>query len=116
MVTATKRTMRMFLIAIMTLFQIIEANVFDVQELNQAKCEGSLNIIDKNGKRHSFTSSEDDLKLTIMEAAVHGCGCFRMYKFKKGRGRSVFIAGGDILTNDEFFTNIRSIRKIPCHV
>ena len=56
-------------------------------------CEGSLNIFDTSGKRHSFAFSQDGLnKLKILNATVHGCGCFRMHKFNKGRGQSMSIS------------------------
>ena len=76
-------------------------------------CEGSLNIFDTSGKRHSFAFSQDGLnKLKILNATVHGCGCFRMHKFNKGRGQSMPISSGDVFTEEDLdFKYISSVRK-----
>ena len=95
-----------------TLSQSIEGENFDPH------CEGSLNIFDKSGKRHSFASTQDGLKkLVILNATVHGCGCFRMYKFSKGNGQSMFVSNGDLFMEEDLdFKYIRSIRKEKCSI
>ena len=73
-------------------------------------CKGSLNIFDTSGKRHNFTFGQDGLKkLVILNATVEGCGCFRMHKFNKGRGDSMFMSSGDVFTKEDLdFIYIRS--------
>merc|ERR1711963_501182 len=80
-------------------------------------CEGSLNIFDTSGESHSFAYSQDGLnKLKILNATVHGCGCFRMHKFNKGRGQSMFMSTGDVFTEEDLdFKYIRSVRKESCY-
>jgi len=89
----------------------------DVDNINQPNCEGSLNIFDTSGKRHSFAFSQDGLKkLAILNATVHGCGCFSMYKFNKGNGASMFVSNGDVFTKEDLdFKYIRSVRKESCY-
>ena len=87
-----------------TTLSAIEGENFD------PNCEGSLNIFDTSGKRHNFTFGQDGLKkLVILNATVEGCGCFRMHKFNKGRGDSMFMSSGDVFTKEDLdFIYIRS--------
>merc|ERR1711973_348752 len=94
-----------------TLSVSIEGENFDPH------CEGSLNIFDTSGNEHSFAFTKDDLnKLAILNATVHGCGCFRIHKFNKGRGQSMFMSSGDVFTEEDLdFKYIRSVRKEKCN-
>ena len=101
-----------FMTLVTTTFSVsIEGENFD------PNCEGSLNIFDTSGKSHSFAFSQDGLnKLKILNATVHGCGCFRMHKFNKGRGQSMPISSGDVFTEEDLdFKYIRSVRKEKCN-
>ena len=94
-----------------TTLSVCEGENFD------PNCLGALNIFDKSGKEHFFAFSQDGLKkLKILNATVHGCGCFRMHKFDKGRGQSMPISSGDVFTEEDLdFKYIRSVRKESCY-
>ena len=79
-------------------------------------CEGSLNVFDTSGKTHSFASNQDGLKkLAVLNATVHGCGCFLMYKGKQGNSQSMLVSVGSVLTGENLkFKYIGSVRKITC--
>ena len=97
-----------FMTLVTTTFSIsIDGENFD------PNCEGSLNIFDTSGKEHFFAFSQDgSKKLMILNATVHGCGCFRMHKFNKGRGQSMPISSGDVFTEEDLdFKYISSVRK-----
>ena len=92
------------------LSQTIEGENFDPH------CEGSLNVFDTSGKGHSFASNQDGLKkLAVLNATVHGCGCFLMYKGKQGNSQSMLVSVGSVLTGENLkFKYIGSVRKITC--
>ena len=88
----------------------LQTNMFWVKE--QSKC------IYFSREKLWFASTQDGLKkLVILNATVHGCGCFRMYKFSKGNGQSMFVSNGDLFTEEDLdFKFIRSIRKEKCSI
>ena len=100
-----------FMTLVTTTLSVCEGENFD------PNCQGALNIFDTSGKEHFFAFSQDGLKkLKILNATVHGCGCFRMHKFDKGRGQSMPISSGDVFTEEDLdFKYIRSVRKEKCN-
>merc|ERR1711988_1733555 len=100
-----------FMTLVTTTLSVCEGENFD------PNCLGALNIFDTSGKEHFFAFSQDGLKkLKILNATVHGCGCFRMHKFDKGRGQSMPISSGDVFTEEDLdFKYIRSVRKEKCN-
>merc|ERR1719244_2377412 len=88
----------------------ISHRIFDVIDAPQ-ECNGSVTLFE--GTEENVMTEDGDIeRLDVEKAVVEGCGCFRLHAKKKGKGKSVFLSGGEKTFQNKM--KVRSVKKVDC--
>jgi len=89
--------------------------VIDTEDINGAKCEGSLVVIKSDGTKEVFKDDEKSVKLDVAEVYVELCGCYNIFSKKNFKGTEAFLTVGKTLKKEDF-KFIKSIQKTSCDI
>ena len=87
------------------------------------KCDGSIVLLTEETKTVLHSSGETiyefqntNKTIRINRAEAQGCGCFRIFTKRNGRGASASLRSGEALTSDDrtFIPVVRSVVRLPC--
>merc|ERR1711915_43185 len=107
--------------SIFTSCVVSSSQVVDSWKINEPGCEGSLLISDTTNQKITINEEnnfrEDNLNIAVASAQVEGCGCFRVFSGRKGKGASALIQRGTKLNQKDIgFKKIRSAQRVLCQV
>ena len=105
------KTPYLFLIIVL-LLPAHKGNLIDV-ETKEGECKGSVTLYE--GSEETVVTKDENMRLTVDKMKVEGCGCWRLYNKKGGRGRSYFLTRrGEQMGEDIGWRKVRSVRKVEC--
>ena len=86
-----------------------------ISPLSLAECDGSLEFGTEEGTIN-IHQSLDKAKIRYQSVKMTGCGCFKIYSGKNGKGASryLFALLGKLSAEELGFGLIRSIGRVPC--
>ena len=88
-------------------FNVPSSRIFDTQALDK-ECHGSVRL-----SKDKQATKDTDFKpsIEVTKVLVEGCGCFKLYSRKGGRGRSFFLSrAGEWLIS----MKVASVKKVSC--
>ena len=79
----------------------------------EGQCDGTVTLYE--GLKETLVKDSENVKVNIDRVKVEGCGCFRLYAKKNGRGKSYLLwKRGEHSSEDVGFQKVRFVKKVDC--